>query len=451
MNLAKKLFCLYLMTLVMIFPNLSFGKEYSIEEIVTLSKTQNYQVRKDFEKLYQSRHDINRKIGILLPHFNFGTASSMFSGSTLKSFGLLVLSPLQLVGNFVGFIFPSNWYSLKESKFYFEADKRFFSSAIANQVNGVENLAIKLNQSASLLRIYEENMESSQHLVDVLRERARLGIEDPTGIIKTEMLASQMKNDYLLLKEIYSFESRELAQLVGLASDELKNFRLRPIALPTMDNLEPIDSETFYAKVLGRSVELVGLKYLHLSSKYSTRKRAWNFLTPSSDGEGSMGFGYGSNIQIGRSQTREVEILIDEANGKLADSLISSVEQYNDSLLIYEEQKTKLSNAKKLLSILKNKFELNGNIDMNDLTFATQEYIRSLVDVINTKHMFLSATANINRQLWQGQSYKGILPKIYLNPPKEKLTPEQKHENRLINRAIRRGEITLPVDTVMLD
>lgn len=450
MGLKKSLLSLF-MTWLLFFTNLAFGQGYELNEIVTKTKTQNYQVRRDFENLYQARHDINRKIGLLLPHFNFGTAGSMFSGSTLKTFGLLVLSPLQLVGNFVGFIFPANWFSLKESKFFFEANKRFFASAIANQVNGVENLAIKVDQAASLLNIYEESMVFSLHMIDTLRERARLGIEDPSGIIKAEMFYSKMKNDYLLLKEIYAYETRELGRLVGIQASELESFSLRPLPKPVMTDLTAIDNDDFYDQVKKRSVEMVGLDYLRLSSKFATKKRAWQFLTPASDNESSFGFGYGSNIQIGRSQTREIDILIEETDGKLQDSLISSVELYNDSLLIFQEQSSKLRNAKKLLSILKNKFELNGNVDMNDLIFANQEHIQSLIDVVNTEHMFLSAVTNINRQLWQGKSYKGILPKIYLSEPKEKLTRAQRHENRLINRAIRRGEITFPAETVMLD
>lgn len=425
--------------------NLS-AKVYTIDEVVDMSKTQNYEVRKKFEEVYQARKEINRKIGKLAPHINL----SVLPGLNMKSTGLGVVSPFTFIGAFLGFIFPSNWFGLAESRLILEGQKRLYISAIANQVNALENLYFKIHATKEIIRIYEAQRALHQAVIDTLKQREALGVGDPETRLGAEILLIKMNNDIDLLKELSHVEHLEMAELIGVKPEEMTSFEIENLAFTPMPALDENAKTTISTKAQDRSVELVGFEYLKLAAKFSKRKRAFEFFLPAGDEEAALGFGYPAHIQIAKSQEREIQIEMDRMQARLVSTTAATLGSYETLVKVHAAKEDILAKAMKRLLIIKSKFDLSGSLDMLRYTEAMKDVIETKVDIEGVRQELASAKVGLDRLLWRGNHYKNILPTIFLLQ-KGELTKEQKRENRHINKAIKKGELVLPAEDYVQD
>lgn len=425
--------------------NLS-AKVYTLDEVVEIAKTQNYEVRKKFEEVYQARKEINRKIGKLSPHINL----SVLPGLNMKSTGLGVVSPFTFIGAFLGFIFPSNWFALGESRLILEGQKRFYVSAIGNQINALENLYYKLHATKEIIAIYEIQKNYHQTIIETLKQREILGVGDPEARLGAEIILAKMNNDIDLLKDLSRSEHREMATIIGINPEEINSFSIENLKLNEVKVIDDKVAGDVLKKSIDRSVELVAFEYLKIGAKYAKRKRAFEFFLPSGDEEGSLGFGYPAHLQIGKSQEREIGIAMDELKSRLVATASQSVDTYDVLTKVFKSKNEILAKAEKRLEIIRAKFDLTGSLDMLKYTEAMNEVIGTKVEISSTRHELAASEVGINRLIWRGPHYQGILPAIFLLK-KGELTKEQKKENRRINKAINNGELVLPAENYVLD
>ena len=57
-----------------------------------------------------------------------------------------------------------------------------------------------------------------------------------------------------------------------------------------------------------KSLERKAFEFLQMATKYARYTRAFQFLSPNGDVDGSFGFGYSAYVNIGRSNEREVKV-----------------------------------------------------------------------------------------------------------------------------------------------
>lgn len=435
--MRKSIVCSFLLGFISFH---SSAKVYTLDEVTNIAKTQNYEVRKKFEGVYQARKTINSKIGKIAPHINL----SVIPGFSLKNTGIGILSPFSFVGAFIGFIFPANWFALGESRLILEGQKRFYISAIANQINAIENLYYKLHETKEFIKIYEDQKAYHQSIIDTLKQREILGVGDPEARLSAEIILAKMLNDIELLKDLSRNELREMAVVIGLKDSEINQFEIEDIKLDDL-RLQNKKSDDILKKAIDRSVELVGFEYLKLAAKYAKRKRAFEFFLPSGDEDGSLGFGYPANIQIGKSQEHEIDIEMDEMRARLFSSASTTIESFSVLSKILLSKNQILEIAQKRAEIIKAKFEISGSLDMLRYAESMNELISTKIEIATSRHELAAIQSGLNRLLWEGPHYKEILPTIFLLK-KGELTKEQKRENRHLNKAINKGELVLPVE-----
>ena len=83
----------------------AYAREYSKEELIQVTKSSSYDLKEGAEDVYQAKKDIQVKLGVILPHLNFGAVLAAVE-----------LNFVDLGTSIAGFLFPSNWSEWKASK-----------------------------------------------------------------------------------------------------------------------------------------------------------------------------------------------------------------------------------------------------------------------------------------------------------------------------------------------
>lgn len=397
----------------------------SLKEAIDLSKTNSFENRVDAIRVYQARQFIKVRVGQLLPSFNLRI------GYPLEWF--------DFVPNLVGFLFPSNWFRLKESKLHAKASEQSYFTLVSNQVNSTESLFYNIHRELVNFQVYKNHWDYLQKLTTLMIERELQGELAPEEVERAKIYLGEVSINKISLENSFSELYASLGYAIDLPND-WDGYQIKKLGLPDLSEIEPIDFDSFIDQILKNSYELKALGFLKKAAKYSKRARAFEFLTPDSDTDSAFGFGYISNINIGKADEEIVKIQTEMMNANLKEALYKTVANYNTSLQIYDEANKALDSIGYVLESYMEDFSINSRIEFEELRDLLQDNIHFQWTRNYAVHGYLLAKANLERLLLSSEFYKD-LDTLIPSKKKGKLECYQRKENRRIKKAIERGEL----------
>ena len=404
--------------------NCEKSKCLSLEETIDLTKKNNFESRVDAIRVYQARESIQVRVGQLLPYFS-----------------LRISSPVDFfdfIPNLVGFLFPSNWFRLKESKLHAKASAQSFYSLMANQINSTESLYYNIHKEVVSYDIYTNHFNYVSKLKDIMALREEQGELAPEEVERAKIYLADLNINKISLENSFEELYAQLGYAINL-SDSWNGYELKRLETPDINDLKPIKVETFYQQIIDKSYELRALQYLQKAAKYSKKARAFEFLTPDSGTESAFGFGYMSNINIGKADEEVVKIQTQMMNARLKEALYKVIANYNTSLQVYKEASNSIESISFIFESMMEDFEVNSRIDFEDFKDLLQENIYFQWAKSYSAHGYLLAKAQLDRLLLSGDFYEnieGLIPS-----KKGKIKCYQRKENRKIKKAIKNGEL----------
>lgn len=325
------------------------GHQWTLDELVGRARFSNYTVAQEAERVFQAKKGIRVSRGNLLPRFNVRDILNFVTGGPL---GLV-----DSIGNFLPFIFPSNWFRLRQSKDLYQAESKSFASLRGNEMLNVQGFYYAVQRDALVLQMLEKHTDWLRSIQNgIIHEEEERIL--PTGSSQFfERTISMVEQDVVNLQSLVQDELSSLAQSVGLSP--LKSLRdLKSIkfeTLPTLENVKKIDPQEFYLEAQEKSFEIKALKFLRQAATSGTRSQVYGFLDPSS--EETLGFATPAKISIGRSQVREINRRIEETLG------------------LIQVRSQELSNL------------ANKSIDLYRLTSKTQKAQRAAFEQLLNRHL----------------------------------------------------------------
>lgn len=372
---------------------------YTVQQLIDNAKRKNYSIRANAEKVYRARQQIRVAMGRLLPSLNFGT---IMAGVQMDYF--------DLVPSLLGFLFPSNWFRWKESKLYFQAERRNYAIMIANEINAVESLAYRVHSIKVLEQIYVFYLEKVNGIVEVAQKRKAAGEDTADISLKFENIALKMSHDIAVLRNEIRKQSSNLANAIALdLTNNWDSFDIAPIALPDLSDKHPLDSEAYLSEVFRKSLEIKAFAFLRKAAKYSRYNRSFQFLSPNGDADGSFGFGYFAFVNIGKSKEREIEVKQEELNSNLKTATRKAISDYNLSLKLFKRSIAGFQNAEGWYDVLDAKFKEGGEYVPSEYVDAFESLLAFKSRIVQAQHFFLISKAQIERLRWNRSHYRGLL------------------------------------------
>ena len=126
--------------------------------VIARAKNQNYSVRQEAERKFQAKKRVNAAIGNLLPHLSAG---SILSVALAGPAGMI-----ELVGDLLPFLFPSNWFQMKATKRLLEAEKKSFASLRGNEVFDAESLFYGVSRDEKLAVLIDSQISWINKIVE---------------------------------------------------------------------------------------------------------------------------------------------------------------------------------------------------------------------------------------------------------------------------------------------
>jgi|GEM_PF-3739851 len=407
----------------------------SLDETINFARKNNFETRIDALRVFQARKDVKVKMGMLLPSFNLRL--SVFTTDLIKGFPL---NMLEYVPNLLGFLFPSNWFHLAESKYYAKASEQSFYSLMANQINSSENLYYNIHQQTIDLNIQKLHREFVANLVALMQLKYQQGLVSLDEVRKAELYLREINVSYIQTKAAIG----DMTPIMGAALDlpvAYNKFQLKRLPLINLTDRPMTEPNLYLDRIIAKSYELKSLEHLATAAKYSKRARYFEFLSPSSGTDSAFGFGYLSSINIGRAEQEIVKIQQEQMDAKLHESLYQIVAMYNSSLELFEEANKALIATDYVINANLQLLFLDSNVDFYKFREILIQHVNFQYVKNMAIHAYWIAKSNLRRLLVEGPYYKDL--ELLLPKKKGKLKCYQKKENRKLRKAFEEGEITI--------
>lgn len=403
-----------------------FERCYNVDEVEEKAGKFSFESQDGLLELFKARQLVKVRAGQLLPSFNLRVSNP--------------IDVFEYIPNLVGFLFPSNWFRLKESKLHARAQEHSYVSLVANQKSMAQDLFYASLQETNSLSILGNHIEFSEQLSNLVKKKYELGETAGEDLQEILAMTDSLKAEAVIQNNMIEVSASELALLINeIEAGELSG----PIQINTPDltNIGKIDAKKFIKQVIDAAPELKSFSYMIVAAQYSKRSRGFEFLTPESGTENAFGFGYLANLRIGQAEQEALKVKQRsfEANLKKAITVVAS--KYNTSLELYQYATSIENSLTYILESLISDFEISSKVDINRLTSLIKESLSTQQMKNNAIHGFLQAQSQLERLLFNSPKYTSIYSSVPRNT--KNLDCYLRKENKQIKAALESGQLKM--------
>lgn len=378
-------------------------------------------------RLYEARANVMSQISNLVPHITFSVGvKSGVSGD--------------IFGGLFGFLAPSNWYSFKESRLFYLAEKYGFLGALSNALTSVEILYYNIHRLHNDDLIYKAYIEKTADLINEFRENPAI---DKNSILRLEQLLAVLTIEQKKIADIINSVVADFGMALSI-EDGWGNFDIEALTLPELLGFAHLDVDTFKEKVIENSNSIKSIKYLRIASRFSKRAAYWAFLSPEQVGEFGidLSLSYLASIKVAKSTE---EMLLLEEDGAKQESIMvlrKAIATHNSAIDLYSSaQSFKNKNIELFEGVLADYHNQNV-LDVSALNDAITTGIKLETTKNFAQHLYLISRSALDYLQNDADKYKKLESFV---PKNKRLNRFEDHiqirENHRIDRAIKRGNL----------
>ena len=372
--------------------------EITIDELVGRSKYANYTVQQKAEEIYRAKVKISATYGNLLPRLNLGDVLSFVVDGPLGF--------IEAIGNFIPFIFPSNWYRFAQTKDLHQAELKSYASLRGNEMQAVESLSYLHLRNIEISNYMNQEIVWLKEIQNHLEMREKIG-DVPQG---TSLLLAMKIGNLALDKEQLDLYIQSENSLIAhsIASPIAKSLKLTPVARMDLSRSEKVTADNCVKQVSQKSHEVASLTYMIKASQNQNLENQYSFLDPSSDGV--LGVGTPSMIRMGKSHINELKVRQKEIISLLQKGCVDSVNERNNSIQTYSMSVQYLKQANSMKNILSQKIILEGNFSSEillELISNSENIIKFKSQALTSETQFRASESKLNRLMLSG-FYKNL-------------------------------------------
>jgi len=398
------LFCL-------IFSSFTFAQEptvITLSDVANHVKKQNYEVLQNAQRVYQARETINFSRRSLMPRLN------------LWSIATVVIdwrSAIGLVDEIAPFLVPNNWLRVKQSEILYLAKKEQYRALWANEIMNAKILYLNTLRDIDFLETYQEQYNDLKDLVAIVQARQISG-EVPAQVLNfLKIRELQFSEDLRVLSNLVFEEKKALAYIMGLPQET--SLELPPMQLPSIEELSPIEYDTFIFRAISSSPEVKQYKYIQSALKYLKKEVWFSFLGASSIARGinggvfdniplqdGLGFGAGPSIRIARSESHILTIKENATKEVIKKNLYTLVNKYNSFIVNIDNQNERLNLAVKNYDLLQTQILIGQNVDPLEILESITNLLNVKLALLNYKYDAVASTERLTRIILNGDYVK---------------------------------------------
>ncbi|MEK6772325.1 MAG: hypothetical protein AABY64_00160 [Bdellovibrionota bacterium] len=371
---------------------------YSTDDLVGRAKFMNYTVRQKAQEVYRAKMGVAVALGNLSTHLNLKDV-----------LGFIVEGPLSFVesiGNFMPFLFPSNWFKFKESKELHRAEIKSYAALRGNEMNAVETLSYLHLRNIQVAQFIGQELEWLKQIQKNLETKELVGDLPQGTSLLFSMKVGTLSLDKGQIDTFLSTENTFLAQAVAFPI--VKPLMLAPLNPIDLTHAEALSPDSCFQTVLTESLEISAIDFMIKASKHQTEVRRYLYLDPSSDGV--LSSGTPSSIRIGESYENELKIKRKEIASFMQKKCADTMSERNNAVQTYKTSALYLKNALALKKLLAQKVILEGSASTEvllEIVSNSEDVIKLKSNIVSSQIQFLASESKLNRLTLTGY-YKNL-------------------------------------------
>jgi hypothetical protein len=285
-------------------------RDFTLSEIRKLVRSHSFKTREEFQKLLSAKANMRLHYLNLLPHLSFNSILSSATGGPLG----LVAS----IGDLAPFLLPNRWAGADENNRLYQAEKYSAKIVTEDAVNVVENLALAVDRDQKTLQELIKIRTSVQPILDMIFE---LEAKTPPLLVPGRHRVVQsplnlLDETIVSLEDVVDTDLAELATAMGfenpLAIRSLDIGDFADITNPKNFNFADLEKETIQT-----SNEIPQIGELIKAATANMHGRTFEWLDPSGDSQGGLGFGLPSYIEIEQHAVSQLGVAREKTRASL--------------------------------------------------------------------------------------------------------------------------------------
>jgi hypothetical protein len=352
---------------------------YTVDQLVERAKTENFNDQVAFKQVVQARDTAKTAYLNLLPHLNINVGMDIEAGVTVEPIGFLTIA--RSIGDLVPFVLPNHWFQANSLKDTAEADVDAYKIVQASSMNIVHGLALSVLRDEEAVRNLKEKKVAVLAIRDEILAIVQNGGGLPIGSAdQIDGVLNKLDSSIETLKEDAREEKKSLSQSVGFVNPEAIDL----VQAIDTTGFGPItgDSGTWQAAAEQRSLALIQADLLIASSKQTKDSLRFQWLDPSGDDQGSVGFGMKSYVGAGQAAVDQLKIGKVQTDSVLRLNVVNTLTQ---STSLYKQYKIALGDVGVQQGIVDHLMTnlRTGIFQTADLTTLATALSTESVDVVN--------------------------------------------------------------------
>lgn len=380
----------------------SKATELKLEDLVKQVSEKNYLVYENALKVYQSRTDIDRVRGEMLPKLNIWTIANA------------LIDPLSLVGSIsdiAPFLVPANWFRLEEVKLLYLSEKEGYRALWGNELHSAKTLFLQTSFDTQLLEHIKNSIVELKEIHLIVKTREMLGGAEPGTARDIEIRILGLKEDEKNLSQLVSEELNALTYALGMPADTIQLSHITP---PDIKALNPLDYNKYEFRLLANSPERRQFEHFFSVLKQIKKEIQYSFMGGSSISRGVAGgifdalptsgalsFGNGPAMKIIDAQK---EIMLVQRTGieeTLKRQLKNLVYLFNADVSFFDNFNRRLELTKESKTQLLRRIKLGEDVSMVALADASKNQIQAETSIYAVQFRVMSSLDRLDRLIFQ--------------------------------------------------
>ena len=364
-------------------------QEYTLAQAIDRARKMNFNTRIEFEHVIQAKMTAKYSYMLLLPKLTTGTIAN--------NFPLTWQSILSSIDDIAPFLLPDRWFDAKEAEYQARAEVNTLSVMKLDTAQEVEGLFYTYDQDRSIQGLYTKALIRVSDLRNQIATGEKIG-QLPEGSTATvDEIVSGIQQNTVVMEQVLTEDRTAIAQAMGFLSPlAVKDAHIGPETAP-ISQAPPVDYPTLNNIALSRSFEIQQIDNLALAAKDAKEAKYYSWLDPAADPPYELGFGLGSQIELSKSQIRELEDDRGQVQQTLSQRAQNSVIEYQQSQQAYALDTKQIKSADELIDTATTNLQIGAKVDLVNFITLFQTYLAAAIQQQNDLTTYRIARSKIDR------------------------------------------------------
>jgi hypothetical protein len=366
---------------------------FTLEQLIERARSSNFDSQNAFQQFVQAKLSAQNALLNMLPHFSASTVLNIAS--------LNFVTIAKSVGDLVPFLLPSHWFHARGAKFQSDAEYDGWVLMRADAVSIVEGLVLAVARDQGAIALLYEDEDSIRQIRDEIVQREHSGLMQVGSSDDISSVLNSIDQAISLLDTNIREERAALAQAAGFQNPDAIS-GITGIPNDPIDGLTPPDGTALAESVLANSVELHQMDALIEMAKWDRRASYFNWLDPSGDPAGGIGFGLGDYLAIGKSQQQQVQIKREQVRSILMEKTTLTLDDAKQTLQAYALSSDGADIQARRISRLTQDLHSGIAFALSDLVDALEKQSNNEVQSLADRFAYYEIQSRIDRLTFGG-------------------------------------------------